>query len=901
MKNKTYLKASFREIWQSRGRFIAIILIILLGTLLFVGVKTTGPVLNTSGSDYLEKQNLSDLQVISTGGLTEVDESLLKEIPNVEVESGYQFYYADEEKGEVVQVFSYDDAQKQNQLVVEKGYLPKADNELVLDAAAEKLGYQIGDTFTLDDSDQLDKKEYEIVGFVNSPLFISNKDRGMTNVGDGNVDYFAYVPVKNFTSDIFGVLYVTFDNVKGLNTYGSEYKDLMQKNQELVEEKFVDRPNQRLAELKSMIEDEIAPAKKEIADGQTQISEAKEQLTAAQEELDANRQLLAQLPEAQAAAASAQLDEAQKELDENKQTLTEQETKLEDAEAEVSDAEKEMADLKTPTYLFNQRTENIGFQDYGDLSDRIAAIANVFPVFFFFIAALITFTTMTRMVEENRKEIGTLKALGYSRVEISQKYVIYAVLAAVIGVALGVVIGTNTIPRIVFELSSDQYNFQKVSVFYEWGPIIQAGVAFLFATLGSVIIVLIKELTEKPSALLQPKAPKPGKRIFLEYITPLWSRMSFNQKVSYRNLFRYKSRMIMAIIGIAGCTGLMVAGFGIKNSLEAVTDKQFGPIIDYQAVVTLDDGSFDQTEEILEKNSRINNTLPVINEVLELKKAGQATQSVTMTVPKDVKDFSSYLHLSSLDGKSIDLTNDGAVISEKLADLFDIQVGDELTFYDEDQNEVKMKVQEIAQNYLGHFVYITAEYYEKVTGKEYQNNSFLLKTATMTTKEENSLAEQLLATDEVKNTSFLSSQIETQKGMINNLDPVVLIFVVLSGLLAFVVLYNLTNINISERVRELSTIKVLGFFDKEVTMYIIRENIIFTLLGIVVGYGIGYVLTGFIIRQASMESIIFPLVIHWPAYVISAVLTITFTIIVMIVTHFKLKHIDMIDSLKANE
>ncbi|MGL4697174.1 FtsX-like permease family protein [Enterococcus larvae] len=901
MKNKTYLKASFREIWQSRGRFIAIILIILLGTLLFVGVKTTGPVLNTSGSDYLEKQNLSDLQVISTGGLTEVDESLLKEIPNVEVESGYQFYYADEEKGEVVQVFSYDDAQKQNQLVVEKGYLPKADNELVLDAAAEKLGYQIGDTFTLDDSDQLDKKEYEIVGFVNSPLFISNKDRGMTNVGDGNVDYFAYVPVKNFTSDIFGVLYVTFDNVKGLNTYGSEYKDLMQKNQELVEEKFVDRPKQRLAELRSMIEDEIAPAKKEIADGQTQISEAKEQLTAAQEELDANRQLLAQLPEAQAAAASAQLDEVQKELDENKQTLTEQETKLEDAETEVSDAEKEMADLKTPTYLFNQRTENIGFQDYGDLSDRIAAIANVFPVFFFFIAALITFTTMTRMVEENRKEIGTLKALGYSRVEISQKYVIYAVLAAVIGVALGVVIGTNTIPRIVFELSSDQYNFQKVSVFYEWGPIIQAGVAFLFATLGSVIIVLIKELTEKPSALLQPKAPKPGKRIFLEYITPLWSRMSFNQKVSYRNLFRYKSRMIMAIIGIAGCTGLMVAGFGIKNSLEAVTDKQFGPIIDYQAVVTLDDGSFDQTEEILEKNSRINSTLPVINEVLELKKAGQATQSVTMTVPKDVKDFSSYLHLSSLDGKSIDLTNDGAVISEKLADLFDIQVGDELTFYDEDQNEVKMKVQEIAQNYLGHFVYITAEYYEKVTGKEYQNNSFLLKTATMTTKEENSLAEQLLTTDEVKNTSFLSSQIETQKGMINNLDPVVLIFVVLSGLLAFVVLYNLTNINISERVRELSTIKVLGFFDKEVTMYIIRENIIFTLLGIVVGYGIGYVLTGFIIRQASMESIIFPLVIHWPAYVISAVLTITFTIIVMIVTHFKLKHIDMIDSLKANE
>lgn len=901
MKNKTYLKASFREIWQSRGRFIAIILIILLGTLLFVGVKTTGPVLNTSGSEYLDKQNLSDLQIISTGGLTEKDETLAKELPNAEVESGYQFYYADEETGEVVQIFSYDEAQKQNKLVIEKGRLPEKDNELVLDAAAKKLGYQIGDTYKIDDPDQLDSKTYEIVGFVNSPLFISNKDRGMTNIGDGNVDYFAYVPVKNFTSDIFGVLYISFDNVKGLNTYDSEYKDLMQKNQELVEEKFSDRPEQRLTELKNMIEEEIAPAKKEVADGQAKISDAEKQLTAAQEELDSNRQMLAQLPEAQATAALAQLDEAQAELDKNQKDLAEQKTTLEEAEAEISEAEEEIAKLKLPTYLFNQRTENIGFQDYGDLSDRIAAIANVFPVFFFFIAALITFTTMTRMVEENRKEIGTLKALGYSRFEISQKYIIYAVLAAVIGVALGVVIGTNTIPRIVFELSSDQYNFQKVSVFYEWQSIIQAGVAFLFATLGSVIIVLIKELTEKPSALLQPKAPKPGKRIFLEYITPLWSRMSFNQKVSYRNLFRYKSRMIMAIIGIAGCTGLMVAGFGIKNSLEAVTDKQFGPIIDYQAVVTLDEGTFDQTETILENDSKVNSLLPVINEVLELKKAGQATQSVTMTVPENVEDFSDYLHLKTLKGKSIRLSNDGAVISEKLAALFDIEVGDELIFYDEDQNEIKMKVYEIAENYLGHFVYVTAEYYEKVTGNDYQNNAFLLKTATMTTEEENRLAEQLLATDEVKNTSFLSSQIETQKGMINNLDPVVLIFVVLSGLLAFVVLYNLTNINISERVRELSTIKVLGFFDKEVTMYIIRENIIFTLLGIVVGYGIGYVLTGFIIRQASMESIIFPLVIHWPAYVISAVLTITFTIIVMIVTHFKLKHIDMIDSLKANE
>ncbi|MGC6768218.1 FtsX-like permease family protein [Enterococcus sp. LJL51] len=903
MKNKTYLKAAFREIIKSRGRFIAIILIIFLGTLLFVGVKTTGPVLNTSGSQYFEKQHLSDLQILSTGGLTAADEERLKGISGIEVEAGKQFYYAEPEKNEVVQIFSYDKEQKQNQLVVVKGRLPQVDKEVVLDSAAEKSGYKIGDNYLIDDSEQLTNKEYTIVGFVNSPLFINTTDRGMTTIGDGNVDFFVYVPKANFAADIQAVLYLSFDNVKGLNTYEKEYKEQMQKNQELIEKKFSGRPEARLKELQNLIEDELTPAKEKISEGRTALTDAQTQLQAGQDELDQQKQQLEQLPlpEEQKTAALQQIITGQNELDENKKLLEEQQEELTQAEAKVAEGEQELRTLKTPTYFYNQRTENIGFQGYGDLSDRIAAIADVFPVFFFFIAALITFTTMTRMVEENRKEIGTLKALGYSKFEISKKYVLYALSASIIGVLLGVVVGTNTLPRIVFELSSDQYNFKDVHIFYEAVPVIQASIAFLFATLGSALLVLLKELTERPSALLQPKAPKPGKRIFLEYITPLWSRLSFNQKVSYRNLFRYKSRMVMAIIGIAGCTGLMVAGFGIKNSLEAVTDKQFGPIIDYQAVVTLDDGNTDEVEAVLDKEAKITSFMPAVNQLLELKKAGQATQSVTMMVPGDQADFSKYIHLSSLSGEKLSLPKSGGIISEKLAELFNVEVGDELTFFDENQEPVKIKVAGITQNYLGHFLYVSQDYYETAVGQSFEKNAFLLKTKKMTVKEENTLAGKLLETKEVQNTSFLSSQIETQKGMIDNLDPVVLIFVVLSGSLAFVVLYNLTNINISERVRELSTIKVLGFFDKEVTMYIIRENIIFTLLGIVVGYGIGYVLTGFIIRQASMENLIFPLVIHWPAYVISAVLTISFTIIVMLVTHFKLKHIDMIDSLKANE
>lgn len=418
------------------------------------------------------------------------------------------------------------------------------------------------------------------------------------------------------------------------------------------------------------------------------------------------------------------------------------------------------------------------------------------------------------------------------------------------------------------------------------------------------MIVLFKDLRERPAALLQPKAPKPGKRIFLEYITPLWSRLSFNQKISYRNLFRYKSRMLMAIIGIAGCAGLMVAGVGLKDSLSSVSAKQFGPIIDYQAIVTLDSSTEDSRQkaaDMLQKQEKVNEILAIHTQTVELRKKGHASQSLTVIVPSKTADLDRFIHLTDLEENPRSLPKTGIAITQKAAELFDLSTGDHISLYDEDQKEWKVEVKEIVKNYLGSFIYMSPEYYASVTDQSMMDNAFLLRTDKMTTKEEEMLSEKLLATDAVTNTSFMSKQIETQEESMANLDSVVLIFVVLSGLLAFIVLYNLTNINISERVRELSTIKVLGFFDKEVTMYIVRENIIFTLLGIIGGFGVGYILTDFILQQASMENVIFPLVITWWSYVLSAGLTIVFTVIVMIVTHFKLKHIDMIDALKSNE
>lgn len=893
MKNKTYLKASLREIVYSKGRFIAIVLIILLGTLLYVGIKATGPILNHSASQFVDKQELSNLQIVSTGGLTKRDEETAAEIPDAEVESGYQLFYADSKKNQVVKLYSYNKKSQQNQLIVKSGHLPKKENEIVLDEKAEEEGYRLNQTYKIDQPDQLKRKTFKIVGFVQSPIYISTEERGLSNVGKGNVDFFAYLPESSFSSEIKSVIYVRFKNVQRKETYGAAYEQTMNKNIAASEKLFKDRPEERAAEIREEAQAELLPKKNEVVDGLAKLAEGQKEIDQAKDQLE-QQQAMIGTESPQLAQAQTALENQQKELDNNREQLL-------SAQKKIRENEQAIHDLKTPSYTFDQRAENPGFQEYGDLSERIAAIANVFPVFFFFIAALITFTTMTRMVEENRREIGTLKALGYSRFEIAIKYIIYALSAAIIGIVLGSVIGTHTLPRLVFELSSDRYNFPGVEAFYLSRPIVQATIAFLFASLGAALLVLMRELHEKPAELLQPKAPKPGKRIFLERITPIWSRMSFNSKVSYRNLFRYKSRMIMAVIGIAGCAALMVAGVGLKDSLSSVGDKQFGPIIDYDAIVTLkDQPDRAAVEKIFTDKEKITSHLGMMNQTVELKQKGQANQKLTMMVPESRKAFDQYLHLKQQE-KKFTLPEEGVVITQKIAELFDLKKGDSLTVYDEDQQPFKIRIANISDNYLGNFLYLSKDYYQKVRGTTFAVNSYLLKSKKMSKSEEEDLSKTLLNSEQVTNTSFISTQIETQEHSMDNLDGIVWIFVVLSGLLAFIVLYNLTNINVSERLRELSTIKVLGFYDREVTSYIFRENFVFTILGILFGYGLGIILTKFILDQASMETITFPLVIRAGAYLLAGGLTILFSVIVMVATHFRLQHINMIDALKSNE
>jgi ABC-type transport system, involved in lipoprotein release, permease component len=833
----------WRDIRKSKGRFIAIILIIMLGVLIFVGVKAAGPSLNDSLNKTVADKNLSDIQVISTTGFSETDLKLARKVPGAQVEATKMKYVIGGKSKVAVALYGYDDDAKQNQLIMRSGRLPQKANEVVLDKNAKsKYSYKLGQTFKFANDSGLKQKNYKIVGFADSPQFIDNQSRGATNIADGQVQLFAYIPQSQLDMSVATMLNLHFNSLKDKNTFSDSYKDSVDKKLSILKRKFRDRDYQRTTEV--------------TADYLKQFDQQQSQLD----------QLRAIDP----------------------QMASQQQVKLNEART------KALKKAKT-TYTWQTREDLPGFSAYGESSDRIAAIANVFPVFFFLIAALITFTTITRMVEEARSEIGTFKAFGYTKWEISKNYYYYAISAGVIGAILGAVIGNESLPRIVLALYK-QYIALDWVVGLQWWVILIALVFSLLATLGAAVIVIRKELVEGPAALMRPKSPKSAKKILLERIKPLWNHLSFNRKVSYRNLFRFKSRMFMTIIGIAGGTALILTGFGIQNSIGASGNRQYGEIFDYQAVVKLnDDANQTKVKNILQQDKQYKNSTAINSTTAKLKANGQQVNDVNVYTPNSLQQFKKYVHLNN------NLQKQGVILSKKTAQLLDVKKGDQLRVNLTGGKKISLKVGAITDNFIGHFLYLSPQVYQNKLGKVATSNTLLLHLSSQNSAQRKHLANMLLDSGEVMGTSYTHDVLDTVSKMSSSLKPIILIFVLLSGTLSFVVLYNLTNINVSERIRELSTIKVLGFYNNEVTMYIVRENIILTIFGIIVGYGVGNLLTAYILHQAATEQVIFPLTISWFGYLVATLLMIIFTAIVMLVTHKKLKHIDMIGALKSNE
>ncbi|WP_455716572.1 ABC transporter permease [Anaerosporobacter sp.] len=550
-------------------------------------------------------------------------------------------------------------------------------------------------------------------------------------------------------------------------------------------------------------------------------------------------------------------------------------------------------------YYFFDRDDNPGYSTYGNSIQSLDKIATVLPVFFFLVAVLICLTTMTRMVEEKRTEIGTLKALGYHDLEISKKYVIYAALASIVGAGIGILVGSTLIPYIINNAYGEMFVIPDIRLEFYPSDIIQSFVISILCTVGAAIFVLEAELKENPSVLMRVKSPKIGKKILFERITPLWKRLNFNYKVTFRNLFRYKQRMIMTILGIAGCMALLVTGFALNKSNEETVKMQFDKLLRYDAMVVFNDGVNKEEDEayskMLNELEEYESSLDIHQEAITFSKKGMNKQSAMMYVPKDVDQLSSFVLLNDREtGKEYSLSNSGVVISEKLAKLLNASVGDLITLNDADENAYEVKVDHIAENYFDHYIYLSPTYYEQIFNKDVTFNAQLIN---LKSYENDDIQTKLMNSDKVMNVTLMS-EIKESSGD-SSLKVVLIFIIVSSGCLAFIVLYNLININVSERIRELSTIKVLGFFDNEVTMYIFRENIILTLLGILTGSVMGKFLYNFIVNTAETDPLYMIRDVYMSSYIISGCITFLFAILVMIMMHVKLKNVNMIDALKS--
>ena len=581
------------------------------------------------------------------------------------------------------------------------------------------------------------------------------------------------------------------------------------------------------------------------------------------------------------------------------------EIEIADGERQVAEAKQALADLIEPVYYVTDRSGNPGYQEYRDNADRISAIAEIFPVFFFLIAALVSFTTMARMVDEQRQQMGTLKGLGYSDFDIAKKYLIYAAIACIVGTSLGLVAGYNIFPAVIFDAYGSMYSLPSVKITYYLSYALISIAIALLCTIGPAAWAAHASLRENPAMMMRPKAPKNGKRVLLERVTFIWDRLSFNSKITVRNLMRYKARNMMTILGVAGCTALILTGYGIKNSISGLADTQFNDVMRYNAITAMrPEASAEEIasyDELVAATPEITDHLKVVQESYKLDKKGVNLQNVTVFAPLESENLPDFVSLRDrITQEPIVLTDEGAVISEKLANLADVGPGDSIEIRNDEMQTYQIPIQAVTENYVNHYIYLTPSLYEEIFIQAVEPTTDLLLFDEPESWER-SFGSEVMGEQAVALVTFINSVDRSFAETLGSLDVVTLVLIVSAASLAFVVLYSLTNINVSERIRELSTIKVLGFYDVEVSMYIYRESLVLTLLGILFGFVLGKILSTVVLKMVEIDFMMFPPTIMPISYLYAGLLSLLFSSVVMLIMHRKLKQVDMIEALKSVE
>ena len=649
----------------------------------------------------------------------------------------------------------------------------------------------------------------------------------------------------------------------------------------------------------------IASGKQELQEGSNQIQQAKKELENKENQFYATKKTTT----AQLQTARLELEEAKQKISDGEKELQENtkefEEKIKEAEAELVDAREKIAEIEHPKWYVLDRNANTGYVSFIQDTESVANIGKVFPIVFFIVATLISLTSMTRMVEEQRTQIGTLKALGYHKVQIAAKYIIYASLACILGGILGMSVGFVLIPKVIWMMYEMMYQISDIVLSFDWYNGSIGLILMSLCMIGATIYAAWKELVNTPATLMRPKAPKMGRRVLLERLTFIWKRLSFSQKVTIRNIFRYKKRVLMTIIGILGCTSLILAGFGLKDSISQIMPNQFEKVFSYDMQISLKSGldksQQEQIKQYIQSKEEVQKSIETYMSSGTVKN-GDLEEDVQIVVPKEKNDIKDMIHLVDITSRQqIDLPEDGICLTDKAAQLLGVKEGDWITLIDTDEEEKQVKISYIVENYVSHYIYLSKQAYEDLYQKDYETNVILVQNKELSTEQEDNLATDLIEQNEIATVSRISTMVKSMDDTLKSLNYVVLILIISAGLLAFVVLYNLSNVNISERIRELATIKVLGFYDKEVYSYVTRETVLLTLIGIALGLVGGYFLSYFIIDTCEINMLRFNKVVEPISYVYATLITIAFTVIVNIVTYFALKKIDMIESLKSVE
>ena len=901
MKRKTYWKDLLQSFTGSKGRFLSILTLMMLGSLALVGLKVASPNMERTAWTFLKNTNAADTIVIADYGLDQADQTELQTLSGVDVEFGYMTDLTLEDSEDAIRIFSKTENISKFEVIL--GRLPEKEDELAL-ADFWKDRYQIGQVIHLSpkngSNSQLKRDSYTITGFIHSPGIFSKSDMGSSASGNGNLSAYGVVTKDNFKSSVYTIARLRFNSLTDVNPFSVDYEKKLEEEEATLKELVADNGQARLEKMKKDAQKSLDDGKKKLDEAESNLTAGKKRLQEIESRLKGQDAQLSQLPEPYKSQISSQVEEARKQLKQEKEKLSQAEKDFTKEKAKWQTSQDEVNALTEPTYhVYNRKSSPTGqgYLMYSNSAMSIRAVGNIFPVVLYAVAAMVTFTTMTRFVDEERTNAGIFKALGYHSKDIIAKFVIYGLFAGTLGTLLGILIGHYVLAPTISHIITERMIVGENQQYFYWTYSCLALGLSLVASVLPAYLVFRRDLHEEAAQLLLPKPPVKGSKILLERITFIWSHLSFTQKVTARNIFRYKQRMLMTIFGVAGSVALLFAGLGIQSSVVGVADRQFKDLQQYQMILSVNTRTSDSDKSKLEeklKSNEVEDYRLISSKQIEEKYSGKAgIQTVTIMVT-DKDDLAPFVQLEK-NGEKLDLS-DGVILTEKLAQLAGVSVGDNFTI-----DGKTFKVGAITEHYVGHFVYMNQKTYEAIYGQAAKMNTYLVQLKDKSEGNTERVAGEFMELATVSGLVQNASTIQLFESFADSLNQTMAILVLVSVLLAIVILYNLTNINVAERIRELSTIKVLGFHNQEVTLYIYRETILLSLVGTILGLGSGYYLHQFLIQMIAPGSFRFQPKVGWEVYLIPVLaVSVILTILGFFVNHY-LRKLDMLEALKSVE